>query len=155
MSKARNQALASFWRGLETIDGKAEALGRYEVLHGDYRSCSGAEGVRGITAEDVRAVATDVLRRSNRTVGLLESPAAAGFERRCDDRGRHERVAAAGWALVIAAVAVATFVCAIGHRRRTLARGVKLPVFERVTLANGTQVARSKDTTRRSCRSPP
>ena len=36
LTKARNQALASFWRGLETIDGKAEALGTYEVFHGDY-----------------------------------------------------------------------------------------------------------------------
>jgi zinc protease len=78
LSKARNQALASFWRGLETIDGKAEALGRYEVLHGDYRKLFEAPKVyEGITAEDVRAVATNVLRRSNRTVGLLESPAGA------------------------------------------------------------------------------
>jgi zinc protease len=78
LSKARNQALASFWRGLETIDGKAEALGKYEVLHGDYRQLFEAPKVyESITAEDVRALAANVLRRSNRTVGLLESPAAA------------------------------------------------------------------------------
>jgi len=37
LAKARNQALAGFWRGLQTINGKAQALGTYEVFHGDYR----------------------------------------------------------------------------------------------------------------------
>jgi hypothetical protein len=99
LSKARNQALASFWRGLETIDGKAEALGRYEVLHGDYRKLFEAPKVyEGITAEDVRAVAANVLRRSNRTVGLLESPPRRSLRAVVrTTRGRHERVAAVGW----------------------------------------------------------
>ena len=31
ITKARNQALVGFWHGLETISGKAQALGDYEV----------------------------------------------------------------------------------------------------------------------------
>ena len=36
LAKARNIVLADFWRGLATINGKAAALGNYEVFHGDY-----------------------------------------------------------------------------------------------------------------------
>ena len=36
VARARNQALADFWRGLATIDGKAAALGDYAVLRGGY-----------------------------------------------------------------------------------------------------------------------
>jgi zinc protease len=73
LAKARNQALASFWRGLETISGKAQALGTYEVFHGDYRKLFEAPAVyESITAEDVRKAAAEVLRAENRTVGTLE-----------------------------------------------------------------------------------
>jgi zinc protease len=35
--RARNQALADFWRRLATIDGKAETLGTYAMLRGGYQ----------------------------------------------------------------------------------------------------------------------
>jgi zinc protease len=74
LAKARNQALAGFWRGLQTINGKAQALGTYEVFHGDYRKLFDAPAVyEGITAEDVKQAAAQVLRKENRTVGVLES----------------------------------------------------------------------------------
>jgi zinc protease len=73
LAKARNQLLAGFWRGLETISGKAQALGTYEVFHGDYRKLFDAPGeYESITAEQVRAAAASVLRSDNRTVGVLE-----------------------------------------------------------------------------------
>jgi zinc protease len=73
LAKARNQALAGFWRGLETISGKAQALGTYEVFHGDYRKLFDAPAVyESITAEDVRLAAAKVLRADNRTVGVLQ-----------------------------------------------------------------------------------
>ena len=79
LAKARNQALAGFWRGLETISGKAQALGEYEVFHGDYRKLFSAPAVyEGITAEDVKAAVADVLRPTNRTVGTLVPPADNG-----------------------------------------------------------------------------
>lgn len=74
LAKARNQALAGFWHGLETISGKAQALGDYEIFHGDYRKLFTAPAdYEGITAEDVRKTAANVLRKENRTVGVLES----------------------------------------------------------------------------------
>ncbi len=73
ITKARNQALAGFWRGLQTISGKAQALGQYEVFHGDYRKLFSAPAeYESITAEDVKAAAAAVLRPENRTVGVLE-----------------------------------------------------------------------------------
>jgi len=78
ITKARNQALAGFWRGLETISGKAQALGQYEVFHGDYRKLFDAPSeYESITAEDVKAAAATVLRQENRTVGVLEPKAEA------------------------------------------------------------------------------
>ena len=78
LAKARNQALAGFWRGLETINGKAQALGTYEVFHGDYRKLFDAAAIyEGITADDVRNAAATVLRPENRTVGILEPRPAA------------------------------------------------------------------------------
>ncbi|HSQ68973.1 MAG TPA: pitrilysin family protein [Steroidobacteraceae bacterium] len=72
LTKARNQALAGFWRGLETISGKAQALGEYQVFHDDYRKLFEAPTVyQGITADDVRAAVADILRSGNRTVGTL------------------------------------------------------------------------------------
>jgi zinc protease len=74
LAKARNQVLVGFWRGLETISGKAQALGEYEVFHGDHRKLFDAPAAyESITAEDVRQAAGTVLRRQNRTVGVLES----------------------------------------------------------------------------------
>jgi zinc protease len=74
LAKARNQALVGFWRGLETISGKAEALGQYEVFHGDHRKLFSAPAeYESITAADVKQAAVSVLRRENRTVGVLES----------------------------------------------------------------------------------
>jgi len=77
LAKARNQALAAFWRGLETISGKAQALGTYEVFHGDFRKLFDAPGeYESITVDEVRAAAASVLRRENRTVGTLVTPPA-------------------------------------------------------------------------------
>jgi len=73
LTKARNQALVGFWRGLETISGKAQALGDYEIFHGDYRKLFGAPAdYESITADEVKNAAATVLRRENRTVGVLE-----------------------------------------------------------------------------------
>jgi zinc protease len=76
LAKARNQALAAFWRGLETISGKAQALGTYEVFHGDFRKLFDAPAeYESITADEVRTAAASVLRRENRTMGSLVMPA--------------------------------------------------------------------------------
>ncbi|MCK7594977.1 M16 family metallopeptidase [Pseudomarimonas salicorniae] len=72
LEKARNQALASFWRSQATISGKAQALGSYQVFHGDYRKLFEApERFAAVTSADIQRVAARVLRRENRTVGTL------------------------------------------------------------------------------------
>lgn len=77
VAKARNKLLADFWRELSTISGKAGALGRYQVFHGNYEKLFlQPELVEAITTEDLRAVATEVFRVTNMTVGVLRDPAA-------------------------------------------------------------------------------
>lgn len=76
--KARNIILADFWRNLATIDGKADALGNFEVFYGGYENLFGLPvEIDQLTAEDLRAVAADVFRRNNMTVGVLRSPEAS------------------------------------------------------------------------------
>jgi zinc protease len=78
LARARSQALADFWRGLATIDGKAQALGTYAVLQGGYqRLFEAPRAYENVTADDVRKVAVELLRSSSRTVGVLAATAAA------------------------------------------------------------------------------
>ena len=75
LSKARNIALAEFWRGLATINGKAQALGSAAVFHGSYeRLFDLPQEIEAVSTDDVRRVAAKVLRRNNATVGVLRAP---------------------------------------------------------------------------------
>ena len=81
LAKARNIMLADFWRGLATIDGKAEALGQYEVFHGDYeRLFDLPAAMKAITAADLQRVAAKVFRANNMTVGVLQAPDSEGAQ---------------------------------------------------------------------------
>jgi zinc protease len=78
LARARSQALADFWRGMATIDGKAQALGQYAVLQGGYKTLFDApRAYESVTAQDIRKLAADLLRPGNRTVGVLTGAAAA------------------------------------------------------------------------------
>ncbi len=73
LRKARNIALANFWRGLETNDGKGRALGASEVFRGDYRQLFDAPTrYERVTREAVRKVAARVFNSQRRTVGWLQ-----------------------------------------------------------------------------------
>ena len=79
LSRARSQALADFWRGMATIDGKAQALGTFAVLQGGYEKLfNEPRALEAVTVQDIQKVATDLLLQTNRTVGVLTSPAATG-----------------------------------------------------------------------------
>jgi len=81
LSKARNIILADFWRGLATINGKAAALGQYDVFHGDYEKLFALpDAIAAVTADELRDVAAGVFRVNNMTVGVLRAPAAEGAE---------------------------------------------------------------------------
>jgi zinc protease len=77
LEKARNILLADFWRGLATINGKASALGLFDVFHGNYEKLFDLpEAAAATTTDDLRDVAADVFRVTNMTVGVLRPPAA-------------------------------------------------------------------------------
>lgn len=79
LTKARNLRIASFWRSLQTINGKASALGNYEVFTGDYENLFAVpEQLGAATAADLQAVAAKVFRRGNMTVGVLRAPPDEG-----------------------------------------------------------------------------
>ena len=77
LAKTRNIALADFWRSLATIDGKADALGTFDVFHGSYEKLFELpQRLDAVTAEDLRAAAERTFRSDNVTVGVL-SPVSA------------------------------------------------------------------------------
>jgi zinc protease len=72
LRRAKNLVAVSFWKKLATIDGKAQLLGEYEVFHGDWgRLFDAPAQFERVTAEQVQAVARDVLDINRRTVGVL------------------------------------------------------------------------------------
>lgn len=72
LQKARNQKLMRFYKQLETINGKANTLGTYEVFFGNYQKMFDApKAYEQVTAADIQRVARDYLAASRRTVGIL------------------------------------------------------------------------------------
>jgi zinc protease len=81
LKRAKNLVVVSFWKKLATIDGKAQLLGEYEVFHGDWSKLFDAPAqFERVTAEQVWAVARDVLDVSRRTVGVLLPESAEELE---------------------------------------------------------------------------
>src|SRR5690606_26738501 len=71
LQKIKNQKLMEFYSQLETINGKSNNIGTYEVFFGDYRKMFNApDEYARITAEDVKRVANEYFKKSNRTVGI-------------------------------------------------------------------------------------
>ncbi len=78
LEKARNIALADFWREMATINGKAAGLGEAAVFRGSYEKLFDlAKDIETITGEQLRVVGGSVLRRNNATIGMLYAPVAA------------------------------------------------------------------------------
>jgi zinc protease len=81
LTKARNIALAEFWRSVATINGKAAGLGEAAVFHGRYERLFDLPGdIEAVSADDLKAVAATVFRRSNATIGVLYEPAREAEE---------------------------------------------------------------------------
>lgn len=79
LQKARNIMIADHWRDLSTINGKAAALGRAEVFHGDYQlAFSLPDELAAVTAAQIQQVASDIFDTDSMTVGVLRSPAQEG-----------------------------------------------------------------------------
>jgi len=77
LQKAKNQAIAAYYRGLRSINGRASAIGNYEVLFGDYHKLSSVEQEYAkITPADIQRVMKKYLIPTNRTVATLIPTAA-------------------------------------------------------------------------------
>jgi predicted Zn-dependent peptidase len=123
MARARSQALADFWRGLATIDGKAQALGQYAVLEGGYqRLFEAPHAYETVTADDIRKLATSCY---DRAIALSVSHSGNSG---CSPGRRPMRT-------IVAALLFFCSTCVLAA-----GNGVKVPQFERVQLPNGTVV---------------
>ncbi len=73
LRKVKNQQRVKLFRQLETISGKANHLGTYEVFFGDYSKLFAAPAeFEKVKAEDIQRVAKQYFTRQNRTVGILQ-----------------------------------------------------------------------------------
>lgn len=74
LQKVKNQKLMEFYGQVETINGKSNNIGTYEVFFGDYRKMFDAPAnYNKITVADVQRVANKYLIKSKRTVGILKT----------------------------------------------------------------------------------
>ncbi|MCK5077548.1 MAG: insulinase family protein, partial [Calditrichia bacterium] len=72
LQKVKNQKLMGFYKNIETINGKANNLGRYELYFGDYKKLFDAPAeYQKVSAEQIQNIAKKYLKKSNRTVGIL------------------------------------------------------------------------------------
>ncbi len=81
LQKLKNQKLMEFYRTMETINGKANSLGTYELFFGDYKKLYEAPALyEKVTKDDIQRAAKTYLTERNRTVGYLlpETKPAAG-----------------------------------------------------------------------------
>ncbi len=80
LRKAKNILQAGYVRGLSSVSGKANQLGFYEVVFGDYRAMfTEVDRVEAVTAADVQRVARTYLVASERsTVELVPEKSKPG-----------------------------------------------------------------------------
>ncbi len=71
LEKAKNQIEAGFIFAQDSIFGQAMKIGYYEIAGGWRQMNSYIDGIRNVSREDVRRVATRFLDRDRRTVGIL------------------------------------------------------------------------------------
>jgi zinc protease len=72
LEKAKNKLEADFVRSMQTVNGKASKIGRYEILFGDYHEILGVQKrYRAVKGEEVRGVVERYLGRGNRNVVTL------------------------------------------------------------------------------------
>jgi zinc protease len=72
LQKAKNQLLVSLYREMNTIAGRANLLGQYELFFGDYnRLLAAGSEIEKVTAGDVQNVAKRYLDPKNKTIATL------------------------------------------------------------------------------------
>lgn len=77
LRKGKNQWLATHYREMKTVAGRANLLGTYEIFYGGYkRLYDEPADIEKVSATDVRRIAAQMLAPENRTVGILEPEVA-------------------------------------------------------------------------------
>ncbi len=91
LARAKNQVAAAFWRGVSTLDGRAQLLGEYAVMHGDYRKLFAApaayESGYGRTGARGGPRCLPAAAAHGGCAGAPEHRGALGSEVRADDCG--------------------------------------------------------------------
>lgn len=74
LQKIKNQKLMEFYNQVETINGKSNNIGSYELYFGDFRKMFDAPAnYNKISVADVQRVAKKYFTKSNRVVGVLKT----------------------------------------------------------------------------------
>ena len=78
LDKVKNLKLMDFYQTMETINGKANTLGTYEMYFGDFGKLFNApESYSKVTPADIQRVVKTYFIKSNRTVGILAASEGA------------------------------------------------------------------------------
>jgi predicted Zn-dependent peptidase len=74
LQKVKNQKLMEFYHTMETINGKANQIGIYQLFFGDYKKLFDAPNeYQKVSADDIKDVVKKYFTQSNRTVGILSA----------------------------------------------------------------------------------
>jgi zinc protease len=74
LQKVKNQRLVSLYKQIETIDGKSNNLGTYEVFYGSYQKLFDAPNAfNKVTNEDIKRVAKKYFVKKARTIAVLKA----------------------------------------------------------------------------------
>src|SRR5579864_2242013 len=77
LQKAKNQVIANYYRSLRSINRRANVIGRYEVLFGDYHKLANVEQEYNKLSEaDIQRAVKEYFDVNNRTVATLVPDAA-------------------------------------------------------------------------------
>jgi zinc protease len=72
LEKAKNNRLVEFYQQMQTINGRANTIGTYEVFTGDYHKLfDAAKNYSAVTKDDVQRIAKQYFGPNNRTVATL------------------------------------------------------------------------------------
>ncbi|WP_298443056.1 pitrilysin family protein [uncultured Ferrimonas sp.] len=72
LTKVKNGKLMAFYQRMQTINGRSDNVGTYELFFGDYNKLfSAPEAYQAVTAADIQRVAKAYLTKARRTVGVL------------------------------------------------------------------------------------
>jgi zinc protease len=72
LQKAKNQAISAYYRSLRSINRRANVIGRYETLFGDYHKLANVEQeFNRVTAADIQRASQQYFDVNNRSVATL------------------------------------------------------------------------------------